>query len=699
MTEHSSLIDFEKKLVRLIKERASIIWVKTFYKEAIYDIIDKYTLPEGGGEMNLPRTKILTWNIANGQVVFGASEQSCENYVQLTDTLLQFKRDDEHFDFELLILDDISNLLTMQEEANTLIGILQEFAYINSRWNKADRSGGIPPRQRKSIIIISPKLEIVENLTHLVEILEEPIPDEKDIERELGFDTLKEHPEDLRLILKSKESTYAHGRYAFARSFLTEYESLGKKLVSALSGMYIYDIRRVLYSLHVHSKADYKLQNHEGITGKKTLHSYILEEKKRIVQNSGLLQVVDIDNKAQREKVGSIDSLRKFLEVQKKIIDNIEHFNRKMRKPKGILLVGAPGCGKSETAKSVAAILEKPLLRLDIGALMGQYVGVSEHNLIEALKIAEAAQPCVLWIDEIEKAFAGFGNSDSGNDITVMRMVGYFLTWMQERNSLVYLVATANNLDNLRPELLRKGRWDKIYYLSYPDKKGIVDIFSRCLKTYGLTLDAEEIAESDDLIELMYEQEMSGADIESVIVEAYNKAFSENPLAPVIQITRAACLEIVKSTNVLEARHKADERLIREELDNYKIQNRLLEWDIDPDEAKRKAVAEYRLANDVRDFTRSTDELVNEALEDVKISAGKTTLENVEEVKNLLRAQLRREKKKYESASKMVEDKVDNIYREKETVRKHITAKLSYKSREEQEKYFKAKGYESASSS
>jgi SpoVK/Ycf46/Vps4 family AAA+-type ATPase len=188
------------------------------------------------------------------------------------------------------------------------------------------------------------------------------------------------------------------------------------------------------------------------------------------------------------------------------------------------MLVGAPGCGKSESVKAIAAILDKPLLRLDIGRLMGQYVGQSEHNLADAIKVAEAAAPCILWIDEIEKAFAGFGNSGENNDITVTRMIGSFLTWMQEHKSLVYLVATANNLDNLRPEFLRKGRWDEIFYLNYPDRKGTEDIIRKCMTKYGLSI-PEGI---DKWAETMSSIPLSGAEIDGLIIEAFQKSWNYN---------------------------------------------------------------------------------------------------------------------------------------------------------------------------
>lgn len=134
--------------------------------------------------------------------------------------------------------------------------------------------------------------------------------------------------------------------------------------------------------------------------------------------------------------------------------------------PKGILILGMPGCGKSMIAKSIANAFNVSLLRLDVNRLMGQYVGQSESNLRRALQTAEAAHPCVLWIDEIEKAFAG--NEGGHNDI-VIRLMGHFLTWMQERKTAVYIVATAN--DVMRPELMRKVDSMKYILWIFPIKR------------------------------------------------------------------------------------------------------------------------------------------------------------------------------------------------------------------------------------
>jgi SpoVK/Ycf46/Vps4 family AAA+-type ATPase len=204
----------------------------------------------------------------------------------------------------------------------------------------------------------------------------------------------------------------------------------------------------------------------------------------------------------------------------------------KLPLPKGILLVGEPGCGKSETAKAVSSILKKPLLRLNMGSLLGQYVGQSENNFIEALRTAEAAQPCILWIDEIEKAFSGAGKGPGSNDNVMTRIIGLFLTWMQEHKGLVYLVATANDLSLMKDEFLRKGRWDEIFYLSKPDEKGRNEIVRKTLNRYKLQLcndDSSIIPENDDKILLLAKlmDDMSGADIASVIINSVQEVYGD----------------------------------------------------------------------------------------------------------------------------------------------------------------------------
>lgn len=427
----------------------------------------------------------------------------------------------------------------------------------------------------KTIIFVSnvPISLLPPEVSKLLTVINLPLPDAEDIEAELGISDIVLERNGWR-----PNKPYSYNGYVFGNTFMESDASFKKNrkvLVGALLGMQMYDIRKVLKSIQ---KLEEFINPHYA---GKTLAEHILREKRQLVNNSNMLEVIDLAGD-QKDRIGNINNLKHFIEKQQIIINNLAYYPSNLPKPKGVLLVGPPGCGKSETVKSVAAIFEKPLLRLDIGRLMGQYVGQSEHNLIEAIRIAEAAQPCVLWIDEIEKAFAGFGNNNQDNDITVTRMVGYFLTWMQERKSLVYLVATANDLSSLRPEFLRKGRWDEIFYLSYPDKKGAKEILQKCLKKYGLYLaDGNKIIISlkgeivdsqsiENLAKQLADAYFSGAEIDSLIVQSFNDDWN---LTENNRVQLSTLLKFVKSIsdNKVSAEQETRKNEIDELLLNFKL--------------------------------------------------------------------------------------------------------------------------------
>ena len=201
----------------------------------------------------------------------------------------------------------------------------------------------------------------------------------------------------------------------------------------------------------------------------------IFEQKKQMIMKSGILEMVTVTETI--EDIGGLDNLKTWLKRKAKVIKNInaaEAFGVDM--PKGVIIAGVPGCGKSLNAKAAASLFEVPLLRLDMGRLMGKYVGESEGNLRKAISLAEAIAPCVLWIDELEKAFAGINSNSGGGEVTT-RLFGNFLTWMQEKTNPVFVVATANNIMSLPPELMRKGRFDEIFYVGLPDKAERQKIF------------------------------------------------------------------------------------------------------------------------------------------------------------------------------------------------------------------------------
>lgn len=247
-------------------------------------------------------------------------------------------------------------------------------------------------------------------------------------------------------------------------------------------------------------------------------------EKAALIAGSSPLQVVSpIEESA---TIGGLEQLRGWLKQRGEVFaDRAGAAKLRVRLPKGVLIAGMPGCGKSLTAKLTAKEFNLPLLKLDVGRLMGRYVGDSEANMRSALATAEGMSPCILWMDELEKAFSGLGTGHASEVST--RLVGYLLTWMQENTQPVFVVATANDVTKLPPELLRKGRFDEVFYVDFPnhgERRAILDIH--------LDVDAEVIsgAERDALCKQM--RDFSGADIEMAVSEARLQAFiAKEPLA------------------------------------------------------------------------------------------------------------------------------------------------------------------------
>lgn len=188
--------------------------------------------------------------------------------------------------------------------------------------------------------------------------------------------------------------------------------------------------------------------------------------------------------------------------------------------PKGVLIAGVPGCGKSLSAKAAGSLFEVPLLRLDMGRLMGKYLGESEKNMREAIQLAEAISPCVLWVDELEKAFAGISSRGGGAEVAT-RLFGTFLTWMQEKTSAAFVVATANDIMKLPPELLRKGRFDEIFYVSLPNKEERRKIFEIHLNKRR----KQDIDKIDMDVLVSQTEGYSGADIEGIVSESIENVF------------------------------------------------------------------------------------------------------------------------------------------------------------------------------
>ena len=289
----------------------------------------------------------------------------------------------------------------------------------------------------------------------------------------------------------------------------------------------------------------------------------IFDQKQQMIKKAGILEMIPL--KETIDDIGGLENLKAWFIKKAKVYKNMNNAKKYgVDMPKGVLIAGVPGCGKSLNAKAAANLFEVPLLRLDMGRLMGKYVGESEGNLRSAIALAEAISPCVLWIDELEKAFAGIGGSGGGAEVTT-RLFGNFLTWMQEKESPTLVVATANDITKLPPELLRKGRFDEIFYVGLPNKEEREKIFNIHIKKRR-PQDLKNIRVKE-LVSIT--EGFSGADIEGVVKDAIESAFAEDKTS----IQTADVIDAIKDTHSLSEIMKDSLEKMTKEYENRKFKS------------------------------------------------------------------------------------------------------------------------------
>ncbi|MEJ6455251.1 SUMF1/EgtB/PvdO family nonheme iron enzyme [Fusobacterium nucleatum] len=304
-------------------------------------------------------------------------------------------------------------------------------------------------------------------------------------------------------------------------------------------------------------------KNNISISGR----DIIIKEKGQIIKKSSILEIIDFKEKI--EDIGGLEGLKEWLKSKAQVFRRLDEAKKfGVDTPKGVLLVGMPGCGKSLAAKASARLFNVPLLRLDIGRLLGKYVGESEHNMRVALKTAESISPCILWIDEIEKAFAGINQDGGASDIT-KRLFGQFLTWLQEKENTVFVVATANDITAFPPEFLRKGRFDEVFFIDFPNEEERERIFEIHLEKRG------KLTDDIDINKLAKKTEgYCGADIEEVVKNAVENIFIlETKNEEEKEITTQDLLESAKNidslTNIL-----ADKiEILKKSYEKFKIKS------------------------------------------------------------------------------------------------------------------------------
>tara|TARA_B110000008_G_scaffold232060_1_gene235483 strand:+ start:14073 stop:15554 length:1482 start_codon:yes stop_codon:yes gene_type:complete len=336
--------------------------------------------------------------------------------------------------------------------------------------------------QPKNIIIVSSEVNIPESLKEFVTLLEFPLPSYSEILEELN-----------RLTSSLQQDIEPE---------------IVNNIATACQGLSLERIRRVLSKI---------IAKYGEIS--ETSPALILQEKKQIIQQTQLLEFCLTDKTI--ADLGGLDNFKDWLTLRSKAFsqDAIEYG---LPYPKGLLLVGVQGTGKSVAAKTIAYEWKLPLLRLDFGRLFASLIGQSEQRVRKMIEIAEALSPCVLWVDEIDKAFAGA--QSSGDSGTTSRVLATFITWLSEKTTPVFVVATANNIDCIPPEILRKGRFDEMFFLNLPTREERESIFDVHLKRFRP--DAVNSFQLPLLGQLS--KDFSGAEIEQVIIEAMRLGFNED---------------------------------------------------------------------------------------------------------------------------------------------------------------------------
>jgi ATP-dependent 26S proteasome regulatory subunit len=339
---------------------------------------------------------------------------------------------------------------------------------------------------KKTIIFVSPKLNLPAELEKSISIVDMPLPSYAEmkalLDKKIGGPSrnfrvrLNDQERDL-MIKAALGLTYAEAENAFARAIV--------------------------------DNGVLEIEDIDTITA----------EKKQVIRKTEVLEYCEVQDSL--GSVGGMDVLKDWLNKR------VRAFGEDARayglpQPKGILLMGVQGCGKSLVAKTIAASWRLPLLRMDMSRIFQGYIGSSEQNMRKAVTIAESIAPAVLWIDEIEKAFSGSDSSSTSDSGTTARVLGTFLTWIQEKTAPVFVVATANAIEGLPPELLRKGRLDEIFFVDLPHREERREIFGIHLNKIRRDPAKYDLSALSDAA-----SGFSGAEIEQAIVSAMHESFFE----------------------------------------------------------------------------------------------------------------------------------------------------------------------------
>ncbi|MEG4425586.1 MULTISPECIES: AAA family ATPase [unclassified Microcoleus] len=447
-----------KRLDLMIRARYSLLYIVGAEEEPVEAVIAQVALQV------TPARRVLFWDLVRGWEDNGSGKGSVMAALdRVSKTAVE--------EYTIFVLRDLHPILKYPyTEKNA--AVVRELRNLTRELK----------RSKKTIVLTSHTLELPEELKEEVTVIDFPLPNVQEIDSLISH--VVEKPQQLQVSGLARE-----------------------QLVKACQGLSRARIGRVLAK----ALAAKQQINESDIDG-------VLEEKQQAIRQTGILEF--FNSRESLKSVGGLENLKQWVKMrQDAFTDEARRYG--IPNPKGVLLVGIQGTGKSLSAKTIASEWRLPLLRLDTGRLFGGVVGESESRVRQMIQLAEAIAPCVLWIDEIDKAFGNIISGSDGDSGTSRRVFGSLITWMQEKTSPVFIVATANNVRILPAELLRKGRFDEIFFLNLPSESERQDIF----KVHLQRLRPTRLREFDLGVLAKRAENFSGAEIEQVVIDGLYRAF------------------------------------------------------------------------------------------------------------------------------------------------------------------------------
>lgn len=457
-------MNFQSEIETLIRARYPILYIISSEEMRVQSLVLEIAKKR--------QKKVFEWSYSTGIVPAGTSIQSQKHRNTVTkDPLAALDQVIEQVEPAIFVFKDFHPFLTKNNFA--VVRKLKEIAlHLKNSF--------------KTILLVSPILEIPTELEKEVTVLNYPLPSREDLSALLD-----------KIITDVREF----------KQVRIELDDAGReRLLQAALGLTLGEAENVFAKIIVKD---------ERLSGDDV--NEVFAEKQQIIRKSGLLEYYSTEEDF--TSVGGLIVLKDWL-AKRAVAFTAEAREFGLPAPKGILMLGVQGCGKSLCAKAVSTRWQLPLLRFDMGRMFGSLVGSSEENVRRAISVAESVAPAILWVDEIDKAFAGSQGSGATDGGTTARVFGTFLTWLSEKTAPVFVVATANDISQLPPELLRKGRLDEIFFVDLPSKAEREEIFRIHLKKHGRDpeqFDIEALADAS--------KDFSGAEIEEAINSALYDAF------------------------------------------------------------------------------------------------------------------------------------------------------------------------------